>query len=226
MRCCLWLMVALLVSDPKREAESLMERDPAADRAGELLEKVIAANPNDAEAYYLMGRWALVKRRFARAAEASTRAAKLSSGNPAAQMQEWTIVALANDQMNKQVEADSAFRKALAFNRSLSRFDPIAAYEYLKVLERDHRDKEAYEVMTVILEKSPDYGPAHLSRAKKLAAENNIEEAVKEAEFALAHLDGGRVAERDAHYLLARLYLRLKRPDLAESHKQWLSANP
>lgn len=226
MNCCWLPIVALLLSDPKREAESLMERDPAADRAGELLETAVAANPSDAEAHYLLGRWALVKRRFARAVEAATRAAKLSAGNPAAQMQEWTIVGLANDRMNKQVESDSAFRKALAFNRLLPRFDPAAAYEYLKVLERDHREKDAHEVMSVILEKTPEYGPAHLSRAKELTAENNLEEAVKEAEFALAHLDGGHAAERDAHYLLARLYLRLKRPGLAESHKQWLSANP
>lgn len=226
MHSCLLLIVALFANDSKREAESLMARNPADDHAGELLEKAVAANPGDAEAYYLLGRWALVKRRYERAVEAGTRAAQLSPGNPAAQMQEWTIVALANDQMNKQVEAHSAFRKALAFNRSLPRFDPTAAYEYLKVLERDHGDKEAHEVMTVILEKSPEYGPAHLSRAKELAAENNIDEAVKDAEFALANLDGGRAAERDAHYLLARLYLRLKRPHLAESHKKWLSANP
>jgi Tfp pilus assembly protein FimV len=80
--------------------------------------------------------------------------------------------------------------------------------------------------MTIILQKSPEYGPAHLSRAKELAAENNLDESVAEAEFALAHLDGGRVAERDAHYLLARLYLRLKQPQQAESSARWLNGNP
>ena len=141
-------------------------------------------------------------------------------------MQEWTIVGLANDRMNNQVESEAAFRKALAFNRLLPRFDSTAAYEYLKVLERDHRERDAHEVMSVILEKTPEYGPAHLSRAKELTAGSNLEGAVKDAEFALAHLDGGRPAERDTHYLLARLYLRLKRPGVAESHKKWLSANP
>jgi len=226
MYCSVLLILALAMSDPKREAESLMQRDRADDRAGELLEKAIAANPGDAEAHYLLSRWALLKRRYERAVQAATRAANLSAGNQAAQMQEWTIVALANDRMNKQAEADAAFRKALAFNASLQSFDPIAAYEYLKVLERDHRDKDGHEVTALILRKSPEYGPAHLSRAKGLAAENNLEEAAKEAEFALAHLDGGRVAERDAHYLLARLYLRLKQPALAEPHKNWLGAHP
>jgi hypothetical protein len=31
--------------------------------------------------------------------------------------------------------------------------------------------------------------------------------------------------ERDAHYLLARLYLRLKQSGQAEPHKRWLSEN-
>ncbi len=226
MLCQLFLFFALAISDPKREAESLMQRNPADDRAGELLEKAVLSSPNDAEAYYLLGRWALVKRRFERAVETETRAAALSSGNSTAQMQAWTIVAVANDQMNKADEADRAFRKALSLNWLLPRFDPNAAYEYLKVLERDHRDKEAHEIMTGILKRSPQYGPAHLSLAKELAAAGKDSEAVKEAEFALKRSQGNRVAERDAHYLLARLYLRLKQSELAELHKKWLQENP
>src|SRR5260370_37424773 len=141
-------------------------------------------------------------------------------------MQAWTIVAVANDQMNKAGEADSAFRKALSLNWRLPRFDANAAYEYLKVLERDHRDKEAHEILTGILKRSPGFGPAHLSLAKELVAAGKDSEAVMEAEFALARSQGNRVAERYAHYLLARLYLRLKRTDLAELHKKWLSENP
>ncbi len=226
MCCCLFLILALAMSDPEQEAGSLMQRNPADDRGGELLEKAVALNPNDAEAHYLLARWALVKRRYERAVEAATRAAELSSNNPDARMQEWTIVAIANDRMNKSVEADAAFRKALALNRQSPRFHPVAAYEYLKVLERDHRDAEAHKVMTLILKRSPEYGPAHLSLAKKLAAQKKYKEAVREAEFALARADGDRGAERAAHYFLARLYLRLKQPDLAEPHGKWLSANP
>jgi tetratricopeptide (TPR) repeat protein len=222
----LFVVFALAISDPKREAESLMQRNPGDDRAGELLEKAVASSPNDAEAHYLLGRWALVKRRFERAVEAEKRAAELSSGNLTAQMQAWTIVAVANDQMNRAAEADSAFRKALALNRLLPRFDPNAAYEYLKVLERDHRDKEAHEIIAGILKRSPEYGPAHLSVAKEFAAMGKDREAVKEAEFALTRSQGNRVVERDAHYLLARLYVRLKEPDLAELHKKWLGGNP
>ncbi|MEO8125674.1 MAG: tetratricopeptide repeat protein, partial [Bryobacteraceae bacterium] len=199
----------------------------------EAFRQAIEINPAYAAGYNNLGQtlqrqgdWPGAINRYERAVEAATRAAKLSRGNQAAQMQEWTIVALASDQMNKQAEANSAFRRALAFNASLPQFDPVAAYEYLKVLERDHRDKEAREVTTLILQRSPEYGPAHLSRAKGFAAENKFEEAAKEAEFTLAHLDGGPVVERDAHYLLARLYLRLKQPALADAHKNWLTAHP
>src|SRR5260370_39683376 len=141
-------------------------------------------------------------------------------------MQAWTIVAVANDQMNKAGEADSAFRKALSLNWRLPRFDANAAYEYLKVLERDHRDKEAHEIMTGILKRSPGYGPAHLSLAKELAAAGKDSEAVKEGEFALARSQGDRVVERDTPYLLARLDLRLNRTDRAELHKKWLDESP
>src|SRR5260370_32227271 len=100
-----------------------MQRNPADDRAGELLEKAVLSSPNDAEAHYLLGRWALVKRRFERAVEAETRAAALSSGNPTAQMQAWTIVAVANNQMNRGAEAESAFRKAQSLNWRVSTVD-------------------------------------------------------------------------------------------------------
>ena len=230
MRFCLCLTVILAsaaiasaADDPKREAELLLQRNPADDRAGELLEAAVAANPKDAEAHYLLGRWALVKQKFERAAEAETRAAELSSGNPTAQMQAWTIVAVANDQMNRPADAEPAFRKAMALNRQLPRFDPNAAYEYLRVLERDHRDEEAHPVIADILRRSPEFGPAHLSLAKEMAAANRDAEAAKEAEFALERLSGYQAAERDAHYLLARLYLRLKQPDKADVHKKWLN---
>src|ERR1700738_1909111 len=102
MQLVLWpIILALALCDPKREAESLMQRNLLDDRAGELLEQAIAANPGDAEAHYLLGRWALVKGRYKRAVEAESRAAELSPGIPAAQMQAWTIVAVANDRMNK-----------------------------------------------------------------------------------------------------------------------------
>ncbi len=219
-------LLALAASDPKREAESLLERNPTDDRAAELLQAHLATSPNDAEAHYLLGRWALVKGKFALAVEAETRAAQLSSGNPAARMQAWTIVAVANDRMNKSATADVAFRKALVLNRRLPRFDALAAYEYVRVLERDHRDKEAQPLVADILRRSPEFGPAHLSLAKMLAAGKRDAEAVKEAEFALARIGGNRSVERDAHYLLARLYARLKQPGRADLHREWLAKNP
>jgi tetratricopeptide (TPR) repeat protein len=219
------LIVTLSWGDLKREAESLLQRNPADDRAGELLEQAVAADPNDAEAHYLLGRWALVKRHFERAVETETRAAQLSPKIPVAQMQAWTIVAVAEDQMNEPDKADETFRRAMAINRRLPHLDPNAAYEYLKVLETGHRDGEARALTLEILKASPDYGPAHLSKAKWLAAENKSTEAVKEAEYALTRLEGNRAVERDAHYLLARLYLRLKQSGQAEPHKRWLSEN-
>lgn len=225
MRLVLILILAFAADDPKREAESRLQQNPTDDRAGELLERAVAANPKDAEAHYLLGRWALVKGRFAQAAEAETRAAQLSPGNPTAQMQAWTIAAVAKDRMNQPAEAESAFLKALALNRRLARFDPHAAYEYVRVLERDHRGGEAHPVIADILHRAPEFGPAHLSLAKELAARNNYAQAAAEAELALGRLGGDRVAERDAHYFLARAYLRLKQPIRADAHKQWLSKN-
>lgn len=224
--CLLPMLLALALSDPKREAESLMQRHLTDDRAGELLEQAVTANPADAEAYYLLGRWALVKGRFQRAVEAETRAAELSQGIPIAQMQAWTIVAVANDRMNKAAEAEAAFVRAMTINRTLARFDPNAAYEYLQVLERDHRDRQARDLTGEILRKAPDYGPAHLALAKTLAAANRNIEAAKEAELALRKVEANRAVERDAHYLLARIYLRLKQADRAELHKTWLAEHP
>lgn len=219
----IFLIFVFASSDLKREADLLLQSNPTDARAGEMLEKHVAAYPRDAEAHYLLGRWALVKGKFARAVEAETRAAQLSADNPRAQIQAWTIVAVANDRMNLAGKADAAFLKAIALNRRLDLYDPHAAYQYLKILERDHREDEARRLAAEILQRSPQFGPAHLSLGKVHARAGRDEEAAKEAELALTRLEGDRDAERDAHYLLARLYLRLRQPERAELHKRWLT---
>jgi tetratricopeptide (TPR) repeat protein len=218
--CCALLLASL--SELKREAQALMRVDPKSDRAGEILQEAARQGPEDAEAQYLLGRWALVKGRFQLAIQAETEAARLSPHNRQAQMQAWTIVAVANDQMNANSDADIAFQRAWVLNRSLAKFDPNAAYEYIKVLQRDHREDDAAPLVAEILRLSPDYGPAHLSKAKAFFDRREDTAACREAELALAQLTDYPEVERDAHYLLARIYLRLKRPDLAAVHTQWM----
>lgn len=222
--CALLLM--FFGSSPKRDAEALMRQNPSDERAAAILREVIATDPKDPEAHYLLGKWALVKGQYELAVQEETRAAQLSPGLLEAQMQAWTIVAVASDMMNQPGETDSAFRKAIALNRRLPHFDPNAAYEYLKFLEREHREQEAGLLTGEILKLSPGFGPAHLSKAKLLAAGNRNPEAALEAEFALAHTKDSRAVERDAHYLLARLYGRMRQPKQLEVHKKWLSENP
>jgi tetratricopeptide (TPR) repeat protein len=203
-----------------------MAENPVSERAGELLQQAAKQGPEDAEAQYLLGRWALVKGRFDLAVEAETNAARLSPENPTARMQAWTIVAVANDQMNEMAKADAAFQRAWQVNRSLANFDPNAAYEYIKVLERDHRDREAAPLIAEVLRRAPAYGPAHLSVAKTLFARKEDAAAAREAEAALATIRNYPDVERDAHYLLARAYLRLGMRDRAEVHVRWMHEHP
>jgi len=216
------MCLVLTAGDSKRQAEALLRANPGDDSAGELLKQATSEQPEDAEAFYLLGRWALVRGKFELAVQSETRAARLSSGNVAAQMQAWTMVAVAEDQMNEIAKADAAFRRAWALNRKLRNFDPNAAYEYLKVLERDHREAEVRTRVREMLRVVPGYGPAHLSQAKLLAAVKQYSQAAIEAEFALGHSLNNPAVERDAHYLLARTYLLLKKPAQAQTHREWL----
>lgn len=225
----MWICCALLLAglgDLKREAQALLLNDPASDRAGEMLQQAAKQAPENAEIQYLLGRWALVKGRFQLASEAEANAARLSPANPMARMQAWTIVAVASDRMNESGKADAAFQRAWKINRSLASFDPNAAYEYIKVLERDHREHDAAALVTEVLRRVPDYGPAHLSLAKSFFARKEDSAAAREAELALATLKNYPEVERDAHYLLARVYLRLGMRDHAAVHTEWMQTNP
>jgi tetratricopeptide (TPR) repeat protein len=222
--CCALLLAG--VADLKREAQALMAGNPASDRAGEILRQAAQLGPDDAEAQYLLGRWALVSGRFELAVEAETKAVRLSPDNATARMQAWTIVAVASDQMNQAGKADEAFRQAWQIDRSLKNFDPNAAYEYIRVLERDHRDEEAAPLVAEVLRRVPEYGPAHLSIAKSLFARKADAAAAREAEAALATIRNYPEVERDAHYLLARVYLRLGMRERAAIHTQWMKSNP
>lgn len=221
---CVLLLASL--RDLKREAQELLRLNPKSEEAGELLQEAANQNPEDAETQYLLGQWALVKGRFQLAVKAETKAARLSPANGLAQMQAWTIVAVANDQMNESLSADAAFRRAWALNRLLPKFDANAAYEYIKVLERDHHEDEAAPLAAELLRRNPEYGPAHLSRAKFLFNRKEYPAACREAELALASTKNYPDVERDAHYLAARAYLRIGKPDLAEAHSRWMHEHP
>ncbi len=208
----------------KRYGQLLFRKNRIEPRAGELFGKAAKAAPNDAEAHYLYGEWSCMNNLEETCIAELARAAALPESNGQAKMQIYTLTAIAEDKLNRADRADAAFRKALAFNLSLEQPNPVAMFEYVKFLAKESRDAEAQKLIADLLKLAPQFGPAHLERAKYFGQQDQHEKAAESAELALRYAGDDRAQQRAAHVFLARTYYALGREDQAKVHQAWVQA--
>jgi tetratricopeptide (TPR) repeat protein len=87
------------------------------------------------------------------------------------------------------------------------------------------RLKEGNEKERQAIEGDPESRDAHYELAKGLGHEGDLKEAALEAERALTLPELG-TSDAEIHFLLARLYTKLKQPDLANAHLEKFKAAP
>jgi tetratricopeptide (TPR) repeat protein len=87
------------------------------------------------------------------------------------------------------------------------------------------RPEESMEKVRRAIEEDPESREAHYELAKGLNSEGNLKDAALEAERALTLPELG-TTDAQIHFLLARLYVRLKQPDLAKAHLEKFQAAP
>jgi len=194
-------------------------------RAGELLERATKAMPQDPGAHYAYGLWALFNHREEIAIAAERRALALSSAGDPIQVQAWTFIGVAEDALKRPQRAETAFRTALAANRKLPNPNPGAAIEFVMFLTRQSRQGEAQKLVDEILKFAPDFGPAHLERARYLSAQGDLEPALAEGKIALDQAGSDPKSLRAAHAFLAKTCFALGRMDEATIHQSWIESH-
>lgn len=208
----------------KATGAMILQENSSSERAGELLERSTKAMPQDPGTHYAYGLWALMNHREEIAIAAERRALALSPPGDL-KVQALTFIGLGEDALKRPQRAEAAFRDAVAASRKLPKPNPNAALEFAMFLTRQSRQGEAQKLLDEILKFAPDFGPAHLERAKYLFAQGDLVSALAEARIALDHAGSDPKSLRAAHAFLAKTCFALGRMDEAEVHQSWIESH-
>lgn len=207
----------------KAIARLALETDPT--KAEATLAETARLLPRDSEAHYLYGQWACLNNRHELCIVELKKALLLSPANNQARMQIYTLTAMAEEELGRTAAAETSFRQALAANRKLPEPSPHSTQRFVEFLSQRNRDREAQPLVDEILRYAPDFGPAHFERAKWLARERRLDDALAAGKRALDNLTGQTEALRAVHAFMAKTYFAANRPDEARAHEEWIQAN-
>jgi tetratricopeptide (TPR) repeat protein len=207
----------------KALGEALMKENPLDRQAQQLLERVVQAAPGDAEAHYLWGQWLCSNNKTEGCRAEMQKALQLApAGNAGARLQIYLTLAGAESRLGRTAEAETAYKKALAINRSLPSPNPTASYLYVKFLNDHSRSGETRPLVDEILKWAPGFGPALLERARFLSKEGKLETALGDALEALKDPRNDPSDLRAMHSFLAKTYFSLGKTEEAKVHQDWL----
>ncbi|MEJ7710190.1 MAG: hypothetical protein WKF84_10070 [Pyrinomonadaceae bacterium] len=123
----------------KAIGQLLLAENPLNARAGQLLSSAVSSLPRDPEALYFYGQWACLNGREALCVTELIKALALAPHNDEAHMQIYTLIGVAEDELNHAALAERAFKNALRFNQKLQTKNPQAAFQYAKFLIKRSR---------------------------------------------------------------------------------------
>lgn len=209
----------------KAMGEELMDKDPESTQALGFLSSAVKLSPQDPEAHFFYGEAACFNKQDALCIRELTRAHELSPANKYANMQLYTMIAVAEDRSKHPTQAAEAFGRSLSANEQLSTPNPYAALKYVTFLTAQGKNKEAMTVINEILKWDSSYGPAHFEQAKILAQQGRAEDAAKEAELALQDSRSAPPDLRAYHAFLAKTYFALGRESDAQIHQAWIESH-
>jgi tetratricopeptide (TPR) repeat protein len=209
----------------KAVGEELLAKGGDSPEAFKLLASAAKMLPQDAEAHFFYGEAACFDKQDDVCVRELTRAHQLAPQNQYANMQIYTMVAVADDRLKQPAKAGVAFEQAMKANQHLSTPSPYAALKYVNFLTTQGKSKEAMMVADEILKWDAAYGPAHFERAKWLAQLGQAEEAAKEGELALQDARGTEADLRAYHAFLAKTYFALGRESDAQIHQAWIESH-
>jgi tetratricopeptide (TPR) repeat protein len=207
-------------------AELLMHEHFDSAEAGQLLARAVATAPGDPEARHYYAQWAYMNSRE-RICPAQERAAlRLPGLNDMALLQMNTLLGMCDSHIEDIVGARAAFERADEINLRQKNYDPLAAWRYVGFLALFGEDAEVQSMVNQILDRTPDFGPALLERAKYLDRSGQPEKAVEVARLVLESAGNDFNVERAAHAILAKSFNALGQTADAAREQAWIEAHP
>ena len=194
--------------------------------AGTHLARAAKLLPGDPEARHYYAQWAYLNARDRICAQQEREALALTGLNDLALLQMYTLLGMCESRLEDADAARTAFEHADQVNSRRTVYDPVAAMQYLQFLTRYNDDASARRIVDSILEHVPEFGPAHLEKAKQYDRTNESVRAVDEARLALAKSGNDANVERAAHVLLARCLSALGDAEGSLREQQWIEAHP
>ena len=190
------------------------------DVAKSCLITAITADPSSEEAQFFLGVFYYNKNDFISAISPLQKAQTLSPKSPMPVF----YLAMTHEARGDTTQALDLYRQAENLSPEKSPQSAEILVAYGRFLLTQGRTQDGIGKIRLAIEGDPESREAHYELAKDLDEEGDYKNAAIEAERALTLPE---LSTRDAqiHFLLARLYMRLKQPDLAKAHLEKFKAD-
>jgi tetratricopeptide (TPR) repeat protein len=191
------------------------------DVAKSCLITAITADPSSEEAQFFLGLFYYNQNDFKLAIAPLLTAQKLSPRSPMPVF----YLAMAHEAMGDTTQALDLYQQAENLSPEKSPQTASILVAYGNFLISLGRIQPAVERFRRAIEDDPDSRDAHYELAKELDQEGDSKNAALEGERALA-LPELATSDAQIHFLLAKVYYKLKQPDLAKLHLDKFHATP
>jgi tetratricopeptide (TPR) repeat protein len=217
----IWLLALQLAAGPVQHYEKA-KQDFAQRKFDEAVSEVDTAlheSPNMVPALVLKARFYYNQNNFHMAISPLQTAQTLSPQSPLPVF----YLAMAHEAIGDATQASDLYQRAenLSPEKSPQSAEILVAYgRFLLTLGRT---QDGIEKIRRAIQVDPESREAHYEWAKELDIEGDFKNAALEAERALT-LPELSIKDAQIHFLLAKLYMALKQPDLAKAHREKFEA--
>jgi tetratricopeptide (TPR) repeat protein len=191
------------------------------DVAKSCLVTAITADPTSEEGQFYLGAFYYQQNDFKLAISPLQTAQTLSPKSPLPVF----YLAMTQEALGNAPQALELYRQAENLSPDKSPQSASILVAYGRLLSLIGRFKEGAEKERRAIEEDPESRDAHYELARALGHGGDFNEAATEAERALTLPELG-TSDAEIHFLLARLYAKLKQPDLANAHLEKFQAAP
>jgi tetratricopeptide (TPR) repeat protein len=191
------------------------------DVAKSCLITAITADPTSEEAQFFLGLFYYNQNDFKLAISPLQTAQTLSPKSPLPTF----YLAMTHEAMGEATQASDLYQQAENLSPEKSPQGASILVAYGRFLLSLGRIQDATEKYRRAIEEDPESRDAHYELAKELEQEGDCKNAALEGERALTLPELG-TSDAEIHFLLAKVYWRLKQPDLAKAHFDKFQAAP
>jgi tetratricopeptide (TPR) repeat protein len=181
----------------------------------------ITADPTSEEAQFFLGVFYYMQNDFKLAISPLQTAQTLSPKNPLPVF----YLAMTHEALGDGTRALDLYQQAGNLSPEKSPQSASILVAYGRFLLSLGRGQDGIEKYRRAIEDDPESRDAHYELAKELDKEGDVKSAALEGERALTLPEFG-TSDAQVHFLLAKIYWRLKQPDLAKTHLEKFQAAP